>query len=77
MLWLLVDFASLKEGRVEVQRATVHTAPGTNDLKVILKLPGAWGGKNQPDGPTWRQGGGWGSDHFPISVDLQVLPCEG
>ena len=70
--WILVDFASLKEERVKVLGAEVHTAPGTRDHATIRRLPGAWGGQSRAGGPMWKQDSGWGSDHFPISVHLEL-----
>ena len=75
--WLLVDLASLQQKRVEVLGTTVHTAPGTRDFKVMVKLPKPWGGSNGTGrtyfgGTQHGEDGGYGSDHFPISVDLAL-----
>ena len=52
--------------------AEVHTAPGARDHATIRRLPGAWGGQSRAGGPMWKQELGWGSDHFPISVHLEL-----
>jgi hypothetical protein len=45
--------------------ATIHTAPGTTDRALIAKV------KAQFRMPKHMDAEGYGSDHFPISVDLQ------
>ena len=61
--WLLVDLASVRAGRVRVHAAEVHTAPGTTDGRELALLPP----------PRDREGRGWGSDHFPISADIELI----
>lgn len=64
--WLLLDFASLHANRVRVLGATVHTEPGTADRNVLAAL--------HAQGAGFRtHTTGYGSDHFPISVDLDLL----
>ena len=60
--WLLVDLESARTGRVRVLRAEVHTAEGTRDGRELALLPP----------PRDREGRGWGSDHFPISADIEI-----
>jgi endonuclease/exonuclease/phosphatase family metal-dependent hydrolase len=60
--WLLVDAGSLRQRRIRVNRATVHTKPGTTDPLVMARLPSA----------PYSGSGGYGSDHWPISVDLSL-----
>jgi hypothetical protein len=50
---------------VRVCAATIHTAPGTTDRALIAKV------KAQFRMPKHMDAEGYGSDHFPISVDLQ------
>lgn len=67
----------MQQKRVAVLGATVHTAPGTHDHKVMIKLPKPWGGSNGTGktyfgGTHFGEDGGYGSDHFPISVDIEL-----
>ena len=66
--WLLLDRRSLAKQQVSVEGATVHTQYGLSEAKLramgadLSRLPiGSWKGSH----------GLFGSDHYPISVDLK------